>query len=92
MQASTPEVLIARHVEKLRARPDREKLDQVLSRSGLKLDGEHVARVTGHDITSADCMAYKRAVRDVYGDATYAFTKVNFVLGGCTCRDCAAQA
>ena len=87
MPALAPEVLIARHVEKLRTRPDAEKVPQVLARAGLTMAGEKVTRA-GHAATLEDCRAYKHAVRDVYGDATYAFTKVNFVLGGCTCPDC----
>lgn len=88
MATTAPDVLIARHMEKLRARPDSdEKLSQVLSRAGLRMSGDKVTR-DGHELTPTDCYTYKRAVREVYGDATYAFTKVNFVLGGCTCRDC----
>lgn len=87
MPSLTPEALITRHVEKLRARPDHEKVEQVLARAGLTVAGEHVTRA-GRAITNEDCQLYKHAVRDVYGDATYSFAKVNFVLGGCSCRDC----
>jgi hypothetical protein len=88
--ALAPEVLISRHYEKLRARADAEKLQSVLARAGLTVAGGHVMH-GGHTATVEDCYAYKRAVREVYGDATYAFAKVNFVLGGCTCPDCAAR-
>ena len=88
MPALAPETLIARHLEKLRARPDAEKIDKVLTIAGLTVAGEKVITRFGREATTDDCRAYKHAVRDVYGDATYAFTKVNFVLGGCTCRDC----
>lgn len=87
MPSLTAESLISRHVEKLRARPDKEKLDQVLAIAGLTVAGEHVMRA-GRVVTGDDCQVYKHAVRDVYGAATYSFTKVNFVLGGCTCGDC----
>lgn len=87
MSTTDPEVLIARHVEKLMARSDKEKVDAVLSRAGLSFDGRRISG-PGRPVRSADCSAYKHAVRDVYGDAVYAFTKVNFVLGGCTCPDC----
>lgn len=90
MATTAPDVLIARHMAKLRARPDSDKLSQVLSRAGLSMSGEKVTR-NGQELTETDCYTYKRAVREVYGDATYAFTKVNFVLGGCTCRDCATN-
>ena len=87
MPALAPETLIARHIEKLRARPDADKIDKVLAIAGLTVAGEHVTR-GGRQATTDDCRAYKHAVRDVYGATTYAFTKVNFVLGGCTCPDC----
>ena len=82
-----PEVLIARHIEKLRTRPDTQKIDQVLALAGLTVAGEHVTN-NGRGPTEEDCRKYKHAVREIYGEATYAFTKVNFVLGGCACRDC----
>lgn len=87
MPSLAPAVLIARHVEKLRSRPDAEKIDEVLSRTGLRVVGDHA--VDGaRPLTAEDCYAYKHAVRDVYGDTAYSFARVNFVLGGCTCSDC----
>jgi hypothetical protein len=87
MPAFAPAVLIARHVERLRAHPQAQKIDQVLAQAGLTLLGDRITKAGG-EVTANDCQAYKQAVRAVYGDAVYAFTKVNFVLGGCTCRDC----
>lgn len=87
MATAQPEVLIARHLARLRALPDPARIPQVLAKAGLTVDGEHVTR-GGATITSGDCERYKRAIRDVYGEATYAFAKVNFVLGGCDCADC----
>ncbi|HET8773011.1 MAG TPA: hypothetical protein VFP80_04440 [Thermoanaerobaculia bacterium] len=87
MTGAPSEVLIARHVVKLMARPDHDKIERVLSRVGLVLRDGRISRAGG-SVTPADCSAYKHAIRDEYGDATYAFTKVNFVLGGCTCDDC----
>lgn len=89
MPVLAPDALIARHLEKLRSRPDHDKIPQVLSRAGLTLMGDRVTH-GGSPVTVADCQVYKRAVREIYGEATYAFTKVNFVLGGCSCRDCAS--
>ena len=82
-----PDALIARHVAKLMARPDNDRIPQVLQKAGLTLTGEKVTR-GGSAVTLSDCQRYKRAIKEVYGDATYSFTKVNFVLGGCTCDDC----
>ena len=87
MSTLEPDVLIARHVSKLQTRPDRERIPQVLAIAGLTIAGEQVTR-GGQKVTVSDCQRYKRAIKEVYGDATYAFTKVNFVLGGCTCDDC----
>jgi hypothetical protein len=70
-----------------RARRGSIKVEQVLARAGLTLEGQQVTRA-GRAVTNDDCQLYKHAVRAVYGDATYAFAKVNFVLGGCSCRDC----
>ncbi|HYK03857.1 MAG TPA: hypothetical protein VE974_19030 [Thermoanaerobaculia bacterium] len=89
MAALAPDALIARHLEKLRARPDSDKIPQVLSRAGLMIVGGRITH-GGSPVTPSDCQNYKRAVRAVYGEATYAFTKVNFVLGGCTCAECAS--
>jgi len=88
MPVLSPDVLIARHIEKLRARPDSERIGQVLARAGLEMKNDTVTHF-GLPATADDCFKYKQSVREIYGDATYAFTKVNFVLGGCTCRDCA---
>ena len=90
MPALAPDLLIARHLDKLRSRPDHDKIDLVLTSAGLSVDGQKVTR-GGRDVTVEDCWAYKQAVRQIYGEATYSFTKVNFVLGGCTCRDCAVN-
>jgi hypothetical protein len=87
MTAAPPEELIARHVEKLLARPDHDKVQRVLSRAGLVLQEGRISHTAG-PVTAADCSNYKHAIREVYGDAVYAFTKVNFVLGGCICADC----
>jgi len=89
MPTNDPEVLIGRHVEKLLARPDKAKVDELLSRTGLTFNDGRVAR-RGGPVTMGDCGAYKRVLRELYGDATYSFAKVNFVLGGCTCGECAA--
>ena len=85
-----PEDLIARHIKKLTAQNGaREKMDRVLERCGLGESGGRVTSPRG-EITTSDCENYKRAVKEVFGDAVYSFAKVNFVLGGCSCRDCAA--
>lgn len=88
MAALARDALIVRHLEKLRSRP-RQRQDPAapVARAGLLVVG---GRITHGDspVTPSDCHTYKRAVRDVYGDATYAFTNVNFVLGGCTCAEC----
>ena len=88
MAALAPDVLISRHLEKLRSRPDSDKIPLVLSRAGLLVIGDRITH-SGSPVTISDCQTYKRAVREIYGEATYAFTKVNFVLGGCTCAECA---
>lgn len=87
MPTLNPEALLTRHVEKLRARPDGDKVSEVLSRAGLRLVGGRVSHGM-RTIDISDCYAYKQAVKQVYGDAIYAFAKVNFLLGGCSCRDC----
>lgn len=88
MTIIAPDVLIARHVEKLLARSDAAKVEQLLSRVGLTLDAGRISS-DGRPVNYQDCSAYKRALRDVFGDATYSFARVNFVLGGCTCDVCA---
>ena len=90
MPAFPPAVLIARHIEKLRKHPASDKIDDVLAQAGLTLAGDRVTNAGG-EVTFADCQRYKRALRAVYGDAIYAFAKVNFVLGGCSCGDCTTQ-
>jgi hypothetical protein len=80
-------MLITRHVEKLLTRPDKEKVTQLLAKAGLTFDGK-VVHGDG-PITARECGTYKRAVRAVYGDTTYSFAKVNFLLGGCSCEECA---
>lgn len=82
-----PEVLISRHVEKLMARPDKDRVDELLRRANLVLDGKKVLR-PGGAVTADSCYEYKQTVRQLYGEAVYSFAKVNFVLGGCQCRDC----
>jgi hypothetical protein len=88
MPALAPDALIARHVEKLRSRPDSEKIEQLLTRAGISMSSGKLTH-NGRELVMEDCYRYKRAVQEIYGPATYAFTKVNFVLGGCTCADCA---
>ena len=89
MATTTPSALIARHLQKLLTRPDKEKVNELLARTGLTFaDGE--VSSGGRPLTFHDCGMYKRAVRAVYGDAAYSFAKVNFMLGGCTCGECAA--
>lgn len=87
MPSLSPATLIARHVEKLRARPDFDKIEQLLVSRAFCIDDAGVTR-HGQPVTEQDCYDYKQAVREVYGDAAYSFARVNFVLGGCRCRDC----
>lgn len=87
MSGASPDVLIIRHVEKLLAQSDNERVQRVLSRAGLILSDGKISG-SGGGVTVDDCSTYKRAVREIYGDTAFAFAKVNFVLGGCTCQDC----
>jgi hypothetical protein len=89
MPALAPSALIARHVEKLRSQSGAEKVEQLLHGHGFRIDGVSVTHY-GRPVTEQDCFEYKQAVREVYGDAAYSFARVNFVLGGCRCRACAA--
>lgn len=82
-----PGALIARHVEKLMARSDKERVDELLRRAHLVRAGDKVVR-PGGDVTPQSCYEYKQLVKQLYGDAVYSFAKVNFVLGGCQCPDC----
>jgi len=82
-----PETLISRHVEKLLARPDKDRVDELLRRAQLIRAGNTVIR-PGGPVTSESCYQYKQLVKQLYGEAVYSFAKVNFVLGGCECRDC----
>jgi hypothetical protein len=86
-----PEVLISRHVEKLLARPDKARVDELLHLAHLAVAGKDVT-YRGGEVTPESCFEYKQAVRLLYGDAVYSFAKVNFVLGGCQCRDCVNMA
>lgn len=87
MAELSPEVLISRHVDKLLARPDRERVDELLHRARLVRTGDRVLSPEGA-VTAESCYEYKQLVRQLYGEAVYSFAKVNFVLGGCQCRDC----
>lgn len=81
------EVLISRHIEKLSTRPDKERVDVLLDRCRLSREGGSVT--SREKIDFETCYRYKQCVKEVYGDAAYSFAKVNFVLGGCRCKDCA---
>ena len=83
-----PDVRISRHVQKLLTFGSSSKIDQVLDRCDLVRDGESVHSRSGF-LTDESCYAYKQAVKEVYGETAYAFAKVNFVLAGCKCPDCA---
>ena len=82
-----PDARIARHVAKLMSSGAPEKVDALLERCGLYRDGSTVHSKNGF-ITDETCYSYKQAVKAVYGDTTYSFAKVNFVLSGCNCTDC----
>jgi hypothetical protein len=82
------DVRIARHVEKLLGYASPAKVDEVLDRCGLIRDGTSVHVRSGF-VSDEKCYEYKQAVKDVIGETAYAFAKVNFVLAGCKCRDCA---
>jgi hypothetical protein len=83
-----PDVRISRHVQKLLTFGTSAKVDQVLERCSLVRDGESVHSRSGF-LTDESCYANKQAVKEVFGETAYAFAKVNFVLAGCNCRDCA---
>ena len=86
-----PDVRIARHVEKLLTFGSAAKVDEVLGRCGLSRDDTSVHSGLGF-VTDESCYAYKQAIKEVFGETAYAFAKVNFVLAGCQCRDCAGSA
>lgn len=90
MPQFTPDALISRHVEKLIAQSGRERAEELLRRCELVLTGTRVINLHG-PITDETCYRYKQHVRLLYGDAAYAFAKVNFMLGGCGCMDCGAK-
>lgn len=86
-----PRVLIARHLERLLSRQENaEKAGQLLARCGLTGSGETLRGPRG-EITDEDCYQYKQALKEIFGDTVYRFGRVNFVLGGCQCRECRAQ-
>jgi hypothetical protein len=85
-----PDARISRHVEKLLAMANSSKIDEVLDRCGLVREGTSVHSRSGF-LTDESCYAYKRAVKEVFGETAYAFAKVNFVLAGCKCHDCAGD-
>ena len=76
-----PQTLITRHVEKLIARGDQQRVDELLRRCDLVRAGSEVVNPRG-PITSESCYQYKQLVKQLYGEAAYSFAKVNFVLGG----------
>ena len=82
-----PDALISRHVEKLLSRGDQERVDELLRKCDLVRDGTKVISPRGA-ITDDSCYRYKQLVKQLYGEAAYSFAKVNFVLGGCQCKDC----
>jgi hypothetical protein len=84
-----PDQRIARHVEKLLGYRNPENVDVLLERCGLYRSGGTIHSKTGF-ITDETCYSYKQAVKAVYGDSSYAFAKVNFLLSGCSCADCNA--
>lgn len=77
-------MLIKRHVERLLTRFEPERVQQVLKRCDLDLRGG----IVFGDVSDESCYRYKQAVKEHFGEAAYSFAKVNFVLGGCRCRDC----
>lgn len=87
MPQMPPETLIARHVERLLSRFESEGVQKVLQQCDLDLRGG----IVFGDVTDESCYRYKQAVKEQFGDAAYSFAKVNFVLGGCKCRDCASR-
>jgi hypothetical protein len=89
----TPAELIARHVQNLNARPlsSAAQLSAVLERAHLRLDGNRVVKSPDVPVTHDDCYWYKQAVKEVFGETAYSFARVNFILGGCRCRDCTSK-
>lgn len=80
--------LIARHAARLQARPDREKTAQLLEACDLRIAGEEAKTKKGLPPSSEDAYHYKQKVRELFGDLAFSSAKVNFILGGCKCRDC----
>ena len=91
IQQLPPRVLIARHLEKLMSRSENtDKARQLLARCGITGSGESLRGPHG-ELTDDDCYHYKQALKDIFGDTIYRFGRVNFVLGGCHCRECRSQ-
>jgi hypothetical protein len=86
---NTREQLIQRHLERLSGRFGPERIEELLSRCALSASGGRVKTARGEPLADEDCFNYKRAVRETFGEGVYSFAKVNFILGGCRCQDCA---
>jgi hypothetical protein len=83
------EQLIQRHLERMSTRFGPERIEELLSRCALSASGGRVKTVRGEAVADEDCFNYKQAVRETFGEGAYSFAKVNFILGGCRCQDCA---
>ena len=86
--AALAEMLIRRHIAMLRQHQDPQRIAALLERSGLRAENERVTSSEGASVDEEHCYHYKAAVRSLFGDAAYSFARVNFILGGCGCRDC----
>jgi hypothetical protein len=81
--------LISRHVLNRLVNLPREKVQQVLDRCGLELlTGVGVRNRAGTPVRASTALLYKKAIREVLGNAPYEMTKLNFMLAGCECADC----
>jgi hypothetical protein len=88
MSGGLPQMLISRHVTRLIEIWGPDQVRELLKRSGLRQKSGLVERIDDQFITMQNCQEYKQFVRELFGDRTYDFARVNFILGGCRCPDC----
>ena len=92
MSSGLPQMLISRHITRLLELWGEDKIPELLKLSCLRRSGDAIERIDGSILTMQDCYNYKLHVRELFGDRTYEFARVNFILGGCRCHDCKPHA
>ncbi len=81
--------LIHRHIKsRLQSFPP-QLIAIIFERCGFELRDGALQAKNRAPLTETSAEAYKRAIKEYLGKAAYEMTKVNFIMAGCRCADCA---